>query len=98
MLKTLVNTKQHVSVELFSDHKLTASYHIHKITDVRTPILNVGIKMRDGRMLQIFFNRESSLLVVDVVAKHGMGGNEIVRRHLGAVKTPTAKQCEIKDE
>lgn len=98
MLKTLVNEKQHTSVQLHVGHDVTASYQIPKLNDITTPILNVGLKMRDGRRLAIFFNRESGLLVVDVIAKHGKGGNEIVRRHLGAVKTPSEKECEEKND
>jgi hypothetical protein len=37
---------------------------------------------KGGNTLSVFFNRDSNLLVVDVVSANEKGGNEIVRRIL----------------
>lgn len=49
------------------------------------------ITTRDGHTLQMFYNRERDLLVVDLIHRSEQGGNEIVRA--GSTKphcSPTA--------
>ncbi len=51
-------------------------------------IFRKSIKLRDGNLLDIFFNRENNLLVVDKVRKDLKGGNEFIRINVGKVKLP----------
>lgn len=37
---------------------------------------------QDGHSVQFFFNRETNLLVVDIVHKNERGGNEVLRQTL----------------
>ena len=53
-----------------------ASYGIH------SEILYSGVKLPDGRSVQTFVNRETGLIVVDVIDKGGRGGHEILRRNV----------------
>ena len=39
-------------------------------------------KTKSGHTVQVFFNGETNLLVVDIVHKNEKGGNEIVRKIL----------------
>lgn len=39
-------------------------------------------KTKSGHTVQVFFNSETNLLVVDIVHKNEKGGNEVVRRVL----------------
>lgn len=62
---------------------VTASYAVAGVADRPAPeILYVWVKMKDGRTLDVFFNRENDLLVVDVHEKRGKFGNEVVRMTL----------------
>ena len=40
---------------------------------------------KQGHILQFFFNRETNLVVVDVIHKNEKGGNEILRRTIDPV-------------
>ena len=40
---------------------------------------------KQGHSLQFFFNRETNLVVVDVIHKNEKGGNEILRRTIDPV-------------
>lgn len=46
------------------------------------PIVHHNIKTKAGHIISVFFNRDTDLLVIDVVHKKEKGGNEIVRRNL----------------
>lgn len=45
-------------------------------------IQRVVIKTRWGNTLEVFYNPENNLFVVDLVSKGQFGGNEIVRQTL----------------
>lgn len=45
-----------------------------------------NIKTKAGNTLQVFYNSENDLLVVDLVASTETGGNEIVRMTLNEAK------------
>lgn len=49
-------------------------------------IVRYQFETKSKNVIQVFFNRETSLLVVDLVAKNDKGGNEIVRMTLDEKK------------
>lgn len=51
-------------------------------SDLVAPIVHHHISTRPGHIISVFFNRDTDLLVVDVVHKKEKGGNQIVRRKL----------------
>lgn len=55
------------------------------------PIYRKSIKLRGGTRLEIFFNRQNNLFVVDKVRRDGSGGNEIVRLDVRKYKLPTKR-------
>ena len=50
--------------------------------DVHPGIMYSGVTLPDGRAVQFFCNRETGLIVVDVIDKNKKGGREILRRTL----------------
>lgn len=46
----------------------------------------LNIETKGGNTLQVFYNSENNLLVVDLIAKNEKGGNEIVRKTLDEKK------------
>lgn len=61
-------------------------------------IVRISLKLKRGRRLEIFVNTESELIVCDIIAKHGKGGNEFIRKNFSMIKTPTEKECKSDDE
>lgn len=51
-------------------------------SDTMAPIVHHHIETKQKHLITVFFNRDTDLLVVDVVHKNEKGGNEIVRRKL----------------
>jgi hypothetical protein len=49
-------------------------------------ISTVNFTTKGGHTLQVFFNADTNLLVVDVVHKSEAGGNEVVRMKLNESK------------
>ena len=45
-------------------------------------IQRVSFKTRTGNTLQLFYNPENDLVVVDLIAKNENGGNELLRKTL----------------
>jgi hypothetical protein len=71
------------AVELNKEHGVWASYAVATAGDLPpAEILYAGAKLSDGRRIQFFLNRETNLVVVDVIDKNGKGGVEILRRNL----------------
>ena len=57
-----------------------ASFAVATVGSAPPPeIMYAGITAKNGRAVQFFFNRETGLLVVDVVDKSGKSGREVVR-------------------
>jgi len=54
-------------------------------TKVRVMTYNHGEQLDSGRWVQFFLNRETGLVVVDIVAENGFGGNEVLRIFANAV-------------
>lgn len=58
-----------------------ASYATATVANRPAPeIFYAGAKLKDGRRVQFFLNRETGLIVVDVIDKDEKGGTEILRR------------------
>jgi hypothetical protein len=51
------------------------------------------IETKSKNSIEVFFNRDTSLLVVELVDKNGNGGNEIVRMFLD--EKELLKHCEF---
>ena len=45
-------------------------------------IQTVNITTKNGNTIQVFYNPENNLLVVDLIAANEKGGNEILRKTL----------------
>ena len=69
--------------ELSKEHGVWVSYAVAGTSgSPPSELLYVHSKINDGRELSVFFNRETNLLVVDIINKKGNGGIEILRRNL----------------
>jgi hypothetical protein len=55
-------------------------------------IFRKSIRLKSGHSLDIFFNPENNLLVVDKNRKDGLGGNEFVRVDVSKIGLPTKRQ------
>ena len=87
-------TKKGGSVQLNERHGVWASYAVAGVGGLPPPeILYAGATLTNGRQVQFFLNRESGLVVVDVMARHGHGGNEVLRINAKAVGLPTVSEC-----
>lgn len=49
-------------------------------------IKRATIKTKEGHSINVFYNDETKLLVVDISAANGNGGNEIMRTNLNFKK------------
>lgn len=71
------------SVNFNEEHHCWASYAVATVGSVAPPeILYAGLTLPDGRAVQFFCNRESGLVVVEVIDKNGKGGTELLRKVL----------------
>lgn len=60
---------------------VSASYAVASVADhPAPPIFYAWVKLPCGRTVQVFVNRESGLVVVDIVAESGKSGVEILRK------------------
>lgn len=57
-----------------------------------TKIFQKRIKLKDGNFLDIFFNKDRNLLVVDKIRKDFKGGNEFVRVNVDAINVSFPKK------
>jgi hypothetical protein len=83
MLKVNCETAKGGSVTLNEEHHVWASYAVATVGD--TPpaeIMYAGATLKDGREVRFFLNRETGLVVLDVIDRKGGGGVELVRRTL----------------
>lgn len=68
------------SVTINKAHGVSVNYAVAGVADIPpSELLYVWAKTQNGRTVQFFFNRETGLIVVDVVAKSEKSGREIVR-------------------
>ncbi len=88
-MKILCTTKKGCSVQINKRHGVWASYAVTGVADKQPDeILNSGATLPNGRQVQFFLNRETGLIVVDVMTPDGRGGNEILRIDANAVTLP----------
>lgn len=82
------------SVRFNNRHGVWASYAVAGVAGQPPPeILYAGATLANGRHIQFFLNRETGLVVVDVVARHGHGGNEVLRINANQVRLPNRSAC-----
>lgn len=80
-MKVNAKTDQGGAVVLNEQHHVWASYAVARVGDQPPPeILYAGATLDDGRRVQFVLNRETNLIVVDVIDANGSGGVEILRR------------------
>ena len=93
-MKIQCRTKKGGCVRLNAKHGVWASYAVASVADFPPPeILYAGVTLPNGRQIQFFANRESGLVVVDIMAPNGKGGNEVLRLNANAVALPSAREC-----
>lgn len=66
------------AVNLNQEHHVWASYAVAGVGGME--LLYAGAKLPDGRSVQFFLNRETGLVVVDVINKGGESGTELLRK------------------
>jgi len=68
------------AVTLNKKHGVWASYAVAGVQGFPPPeILYAGAKLNNGKRVQFFLNRETNLIVVDVIDKNDKGGVELMR-------------------
>ena len=88
-MKIQCQTSAGGSVQLNGKHGVWASYAVAGVAGLPPPeILYAGATMANGRQVQFFLNRESGLVVVDVIAPNSGGGNEVLRINANTVSLP----------
>lgn len=69
------------AVNLNQEHHVWASYAVATAGGLEpAELLHAGAKLKDGRSVQFFLNRETGLVVVDVINKNGESGTELLRK------------------
>ena len=80
-MKVNAKTDKGGAVVLNEEHNVWASYAVARVGNQPPPeILYAGAMLDDGRRVQFFLNRETGLIVVDVIDADGSGGVEVLRR------------------
>lgn len=80
MVKVNCETAKGGAVQLNAKHHVWASYAVATVGDSAPPeIMYAGIKLRSGKSVQFFVNRDTGLIVLDVINKGERGGCELVR-------------------
>ncbi len=76
----LIRTTKGGAITLNEKHGISASYAVATVGDLPpSEIFYAFAKLKGGRRLQFFLNRETGLVVVDVIDKNEKGGREILR-------------------
>lgn len=90
-MKIRCRTEKGGSVSLNHDHGVWASYAVAGVTGLPIPeLLYAGATLRNGKSVQFFLNRETGLVVVDVIDSNEPVGNEVLRINANIVGLPTA--------
>ena len=98
-MKIQCHTAKGGSVRFNRKHGAWASYAVAGVSGQSPPeLLYAGATLANGRQVQFFLNRETGLVVVDVVAKGSHGGNEVLRINANAVGLPTKSECTMADK
>jgi hypothetical protein len=70
------------AVQLCKD--ILVSYAVAGVADLPKPeVFQALIKLENGKRVNLFVNRETGLVVVDIPNKRGNGGKEILRTIIG---------------
>lgn len=92
-MKIQCQTKKGGSVQLNQAYGVWASYAVAGVADQPPPeVLYSGAKLPNGRQVQFFVNRETGLIVVDVMAADRRRGNEVLRLNANTVGLPAASR------
>jgi len=92
-MKIQCRTRKGGSVQLNARHGVWASYAVAGVADLPRPeILYAGVTLPNGRQVQFFANRESGLVVADIISAGGRGGNEVLRINANTVALPTERK------
>lgn len=82
-LRIIARTPKGGAVMFNKQKHVWASYAVAGAADLPRPeLLYAGAWLDDGRAVQFFMNRETGLVVVDVIDKRGKSGCEILRTRL----------------
>ena len=80
-IKVTAVTDKGGAVRINEEHGVWASYAVATAGDLPpAELLMAAGKLPDGRQVQFFLNRQTGLVVVDVIDKGGRSGCEILRR------------------
>jgi hypothetical protein len=82
-IKVNCTTQKGGAVELNKEHDVWVSYAV--ATSGNKPpgeLFFANIKLKDNSDIQLFVNRETSLVVLDHISKDGRSGTEVYRRQL----------------
>ena len=66
-------------VVLHKRHSVTASYGPVQGDGWKNYLFHSGVNLPNGRRVAFFVNRETGVVVVDIIAKSGNRGNEVLR-------------------
>ena len=84
-------TRKGGSVRLNESHGVWASYAVAGVADLPIPELFYGgARLPNGRQVQFFLNRDTGLVVVDIIGPGDKSGREVLRMNANAVAIPAA--------
>ena len=90
-MKIQCMTRKGGSIQINKQHGVWASYAVAGVADTPPPeILYSGATLPNGRQVQFFLNRESGLVVVDIMTPDRRGGNEVLRINANSVGLPVS--------
>jgi hypothetical protein len=91
-VKIKAETVKGGAVELNKEHGVTASYAVAAVgASEPDELFFANVKLPSGKTVSFFVNRDTGLVVVDIIAKRGNGGNEVLRMNADKVSMPSAK-------
>ena len=79
-MKVVCETKDGGSVQFSEKDGVWASYAVAGGLSEAPELFYAGVGLPDGRSVNLFVNRETGLVVVDVVDPDGKAGVEVLRR------------------
>lgn len=80
-VKVNCETPKGGSVEFGKRREVWASYAVAGVVDMPRPeLFYAGVKLSGGKSVSLFVNRETGLVVVDVVNRGGKSGTEVLRQ------------------
>jgi hypothetical protein len=82
-MKILCQTGRGGAVTLNEGHGVSCSYAVATVADAEPPeLLYTFARLRDGRSVQFFLNREAGLVVLDLIDQGGDAGRGLLRQTL----------------